>query len=201
MKIDKKLIEYIVHEQSQYKEHAARVATHKVSEHRVIAKLLYYRKSVWDAPEEKSKFLLEGDISKALTDGNKLKTADEAQDTVIPFVVILDGGDTGYGAGDVVMVNQSRVTGNPFNPEFLAMADMIKKGRKSKDGTIMLEGVKTPKERIEALEKNWGGLRVNMPWFVWDETTVKEDYMYYELPTPELKSTLDMEKLKALLDA
>lgn len=191
----------MLHEQSQYKEHAERVATHKVSDHRVIAKLLYYRKSVWDAPEEKSKFLLEGDISKALGKDTKLKTADEAQDTVIPFVVILDGGDTGYKSGEVVMVNQSRVTGNPFNPEFLAMADMIKKGRKSKDGTIMLEGVKTPKERIQALEKNWGGLRINMPWFVWDENTVQEDYMYYELPTPELKSTIDMDQLKKLLDA
>lgn len=202
MKINKNIIRYILSEGENYDAYLFKIATHSPSNGRLLAKLLYYKESVWEPKEKPSSVLMDGDVSKALTSkrNTKLKTADTVNDRVIPFVIILDAGTTELKVGDIYQVSESRVTGDAYNPEFLAMADMIKKNRKTADGKILLEGVKTPKEKIEALERNWGLMRIAMPWFEWDEETQPEDYLFYELPTPEIKSKINLEKLKTLLD-
>jgi hypothetical protein len=211
MTVNTKVIDYILSEVERFDEYKKHVATHESSNGRVLAKLLYYRKSVWDAPENKSGLLLGGDISEAFDASSRIRTVDMKDDGVIPFVLILEGNEDSRGTepggalgrlietGAIYQVSNGRVTGEDTNPEFAMMADMIKKNRTGKDGKIMLENVITPKQKIESLERNWGKLRVENPWFEWSKDTDLDDYLFYELPTPEIKAKIKLSTLKNLL--
>ena len=213
MKVDKKVIEYIFSEKEKFDEYIKFVATHETSQGRVIAKLLFYRKSVWDAPKKKSNLLLVDGDAKNAGFGTKTKSVDTANDGVIPFVLILQGNEKTRSVdrdgnpnrlietGSIYQVSRGRVTGEATNPEFAMMADMIKKNRTSKDGKVMLEAIHTPEQKIAMLERNWGGLRIENPWYKWSEDTDLDDYLFYELPTPEIKGKVRLEILKELLNA
>ena len=194
------VIHFILSEVDRVEEYAQTWATHIPGESRFIARLLYYEPSVWEKKggEKKPFLIVDADTSKSVLDSTKDVTVDTSKDGVIPFVLIIDGGDTKTKRGEVWQVSRERVTGDVLNPDFLAMADMIQSDRSTSKNKTILKAVNTPKQRVEALVRNWSRYALESPWVATDEVEYK-DTLYFELAVPELRPQVDLDSLKALI--
>lgn len=199
--VNKQMINFILSEQDKLAEYQEVYATHSPGKGRVIAKLLYYQPSVWEPmPEEEKKVksrLILGANTDNVFDASKDKKVTQADDGVIPFVLILDSGDCeDVSTGSIHQVSRSRVTGETENPAFLAMADLIRKNKPQEDGKSVVEQMNTPEAKLASLVRFWGNFQLEAPWLKIESLT---DFFVYELPTPELKGMVHRTKLQNLV--
>lgn len=196
MNIDDKIIDFIESETASIADVIERYNYHTPADGRVLAKLLYYQPSVLYPTEKKkpSNLILVANTENVF-DTSKDKTYTEKDDGVIPFILILNGGNVdGVETGQLRQVSRQRVTGENFSPEFLAMADVLRKNKDSKQGQAIVDKAHTPEAKIASLEKYWGIYRIEAPWYT--NVDMKDGFIY-ELPPPEVKGVIDVKTLKS----